>query len=63
MSVWICDTCHFSRIGSSLRRRSPREVDGETLPHLEILCESCSEAFLDIDPSWDWQSEGWSRAS
>lgn len=29
------------------------------LPHLEICCQPCWDAFLALDPDWDWEYEGW----
>ncbi|WP_170092269.1 hypothetical protein [Mycobacteroides abscessus] len=59
MAIWICDQCQFSRNGHSYRRYVDREFEGETVPHLEICCQPCWDAFLALDPDWDWEYEGW----
>lgn len=59
MSVWICSMCSFSRVGHYHSKTTVREVDGMNVPHMDICCGSCWDKWLEIDPMWDWDAEGW----
>lgn len=59
VGVWICSQCCFSRVGSYHKKASIRQFDGMELPHMEICCQDCWDAWLALDPAWDWSAEGW----